>query len=591
MSSDLIICQSGPTLPQETIVSKVGIVGMSGSGKTQTARKFAESMLEIDQHIAVLDPTGAWWGLRSSADGLSEGYAIVVFGGRHADAPLTPDSGTMLAKALLRERFNAIFDMSMFNDAQVRQFSTDFLNEVNLHNQHPLHIFLDEFDIICPQAKGANSEESRAACNTTVRRTRIKGIGVTMITQNPQDADKSVLNMADTVIAMRTQGSQAVDAIKKWMGRNLSAERVAELSASLPELTTGHGWIWAPQARVFEVAHFLLCKTFDSSKTPKLGETILPPKVLAPIDIAHLGKAIAQSVEKAKEEDPKFLQQRIRELEEQVAKGGKQDMGLSEDIAAMEAELAELRPLQAKMEELQTRLFSFGSALAQVGSAVSIAQERLNELLGGDSPQHLGDTALLPPLAAGSVERATPRDTFTPTAPRAARPSTDGEAPGRGEQKVLDALASLHAVGVMSPSKTQIAHFAGYSNPKSGGFSEPMATLVRNGWATSSSGSATLTPEGMRLAKQHLRPATSKELQAKVMEMLGVGESKLLTILIRVYPKPVRRADLAAEAGYSNPKSGGFSEPVSRLIDLGLAESPAPGMVRGSDILFVGGRR
>jgi uridine kinase len=31
-------------LPQEIILSKVGIVGMSGSGKTQTARKLAEGL-------------------------------------------------------------------------------------------------------------------------------------------------------------------------------------------------------------------------------------------------------------------------------------------------------------------------------------------------------------------------------------------------------------------------------------------------------------------------------------------------------------------------------------------------------------------
>lgn len=240
--NDLIITNS-LALPEETVVSKVGIVGMSGSGKTQTARKLAEAMLSIDQHIAVLDPTGAWWGLRSSADGLDVGFPIVVFGGPQGDAPLRFDAGAMLGQSLVKERFNAIFDMSKLNDSEIRRFSTDFLNAVYIRNRHPLHIFMDEFDIICPQAKAANSEEARAAVNTTVRRGRLKGIGSTMITQNPQDADKSVLNMADTVIAMRTQGSQAIDAIGKWMGRNLAKPQLAELVSTLPELKTGAGWI------------------------------------------------------------------------------------------------------------------------------------------------------------------------------------------------------------------------------------------------------------------------------------------------------------------------------------------------------------
>jgi hypothetical protein len=47
------------------------------------------------------------------------------------------------------------------------------------------------------------------------------------------------------------------------------------------------------------------------------------------------------------------------------------------------------------------------------------------------------------------------------------------------------------------------------------------------------------------------------------------------------------KADLAAKAGYSNARSGGFSEPIARLIDLGFAEYPERGFIRGSSMLFV----
>jgi len=42
---------------------------------------------------------------------------------------------------------------------------------------------------------------------------------------------------------------------------------------------------------------------------------------------------------------------------------------------------------------------------------------------------------------------------------------------------VIDDLASLEAVGVETPSKFQLAAFAGYSNPKSGGFGDSAAAL------------------------------------------------------------------------------------------------------------------
>ena len=267
----LQLCVNGPALPLKSVVSKQAILGMSGSGKTQTARKMAEAMMDAQQHVVVFDPTGAYWGLRSSADGLSAGYSIVVFGGDHCDAPLRPDAGAVLARAVLHKRFNAIFDMSNFSEPEMRRFQTDFLNVLNTQNREPIHIIFDEFDITCPQAKSAGSEESRAAVNTTVRRGRIRGIGSTMVTQNPQDADKSALNMADTVIVMRTAGSQSIDAIENWVKRNGSKEQMQQMTATLPSLETGSGWMWSPQLGIFAQVRFLLCTTFDSSGRRRLA--------------------------------------------------------------------------------------------------------------------------------------------------------------------------------------------------------------------------------------------------------------------------------------------------------------------------------
>jgi hypothetical protein len=45
------------------------------------------------------DPRGsAWWGLRASADGAAPGYRVVVFGGRHADVPITAEMGAALGR-------------------------------------------------------------------------------------------------------------------------------------------------------------------------------------------------------------------------------------------------------------------------------------------------------------------------------------------------------------------------------------------------------------------------------------------------------------------------------------------------------------
>ena len=69
------------TLPLELVTSTQAILARKRSGKSYTASVEAEELLAHKQQVVVFDPTSAWHGLRSSADGQGEGFAIVVFGG------------------------------------------------------------------------------------------------------------------------------------------------------------------------------------------------------------------------------------------------------------------------------------------------------------------------------------------------------------------------------------------------------------------------------------------------------------------------------------------------------------------------------
>jgi hypothetical protein len=97
----LNIGKDGFTLPVELVTSTQAILARKRSGKSYTASVQAEELLDQKQQVAVIDPTGAWWGLKSSADGREAGYPIVVFGGDHADAPLDFGAGKAMAAALV----------------------------------------------------------------------------------------------------------------------------------------------------------------------------------------------------------------------------------------------------------------------------------------------------------------------------------------------------------------------------------------------------------------------------------------------------------------------------------------------------------
>ena len=84
------------TIPLEIMATHVAIVGKTGSGKTYTAKGLVERLLEANRRVIVLDPTGAWWGLRSKADG-APGFPIPVLGGEHGDVPLAEGDAALTA--------------------------------------------------------------------------------------------------------------------------------------------------------------------------------------------------------------------------------------------------------------------------------------------------------------------------------------------------------------------------------------------------------------------------------------------------------------------------------------------------------------
>jgi DNA helicase HerA-like ATPase len=157
-------------LPLDALDERIAIVGTAGSGKTYAAKGFVERLLETGAHVTIVDPLGVWWGLRASVDGAAPGYRVAVFGGRHADVPITADMGTALGRMIAREALVCIVDLSeLGSSAARRRFMAAFAEALYEANQEPLHLILDEADLWAPgrskvgKAFSATSRKSSAA--------------------------------------------------------------------------------------------------------------------------------------------------------------------------------------------------------------------------------------------------------------------------------------------------------------------------------------------------------------------------------------------------------------------------------------------
>lgn len=269
------------------------IVGTTGAGKTFAAKGAVERLLELGRRVIVIDPTGAWYGLRAGADGTAAGgFPVLIFGGDHADIPIAPDAGEQLAEAIAGRDVQAIIDTSEMTGGEKTRFMTAFLQKLYALNKAALHLVVDEADEICPQNPMPEERRLSGAFDKIVRRGRIKGFRPLMITQRPAVLHKNVLSQIGTLVALKLTSPQDRKAIDDWVKGNADADQARAVMSSLSSLKRGEGWVWSPADGVLERVAFPPIRTFDSSRTPDNGEAPLAPALTA-VDVAALRKAMS----------------------------------------------------------------------------------------------------------------------------------------------------------------------------------------------------------------------------------------------------------------------------------------------------------
>ncbi len=331
-------------LPLDILDHHLAIVGKVGSGKTYAAKGLVERLLDARRRVCVIDPTGAWFGLRSGADGLAPGYPVVIFGGDHGDVPITDKAGAILARLVVERVEASVIDLSAFNLSERRRLAHDFLAELHLLNRTPLHLVIDEADELAPQNPMAETKRLLHEVDRIVRRGRIKGFRVTMITQRPAVLHKNVLTQANALVAMRITSPQDRKAILDWISAfdKAAANRIG---ARFATLAPGQGWVWAPDHDRLDQVGFPPIKTFDSSRAPKVGDAPAEAPKLVQVDLAEIRAALAVVDEKpspATKTSPPSIDSIATQLAAEYKRGAED--GYKEGYAA--GELAMLRQVQ-----------------------------------------------------------------------------------------------------------------------------------------------------------------------------------------------------------------------------------------------------
>lgn len=553
------------------------IVGASGAGKTVTAKDQVEELLRAGRHVCILDPTGAWWGMRSNAAGDGPGFDIPIFGGAHGDVPITADQGEAIG-AIVAGRVSAIIDISgLRTGSEQRRFARDLCRRLRAKPDGNFHFVVDEADEFAAQKpRDDYGFQAGEELMWMAKRGRLPGFVLTLITQRPASIDKEVLSQAQTLIVHQLLAPVDQKPIVDYLKEHADRATLTAIKSSLASLDRGERWIYSPRLAILERGMSPMPSTFDSSKTIGPGEAAVEPKMLASIDLGEIRAMLAP---------PKS--------DSQNATDGATDNNRLTDhaacnrrIAALEAErdewIIERGVGQQQLDEIAADRDQWKAKAEHLDACITNAVRALGyrdiEEIGRDLDEKRFNENLPPARVPDPApEPAKPAPARLPARPAPPARGSTGEHPPRW-QRIMDAIAWTHLLLASSAvDRNVVAWFAGVS-PKSSGYQNDLSAMRTRGLIDyPGSGLLALADEGKALANWPATPPTKDDLLEAIKARLEPRFCRMLDALWSGKVAVTREA-FAGRLGLS-PNSSGFQNDLSKLRTLGLIDYPQQGMV------------
>lgn len=546
--------------PLDAVTQKLAFLGRTGSGKTYGAKRMVEQMLHAGAQVVILDPVGVWPGLRLGP----KSFDVPVLGGLFGDIPLEPTAGALIADLIVDHMTSMVLDVSQMRDAERTRFATAFGERFFQRKKEApsaVHLVLEECQEFVPQNPQPGEQMMLHEFQRIVKLGRNFGIGVSCISQRPQEVAKKALNQSECVFAFQMTGPQERKALEYWLSDKGFDEKLSDI---LPRLAIGAPHVWSPQwLNISKVVKILPIDTLDTSSTPKVGDVPFEQKKLKPIDLKALQSAMSETVEATKQNDPKALRARVAELEAELAAKPKPEPTLSDAL---------LGRLEAVVEDLQRVALCAAEVARDVIGALPTAPH--SSQIRPAKGVHQGQ---VPASATKNVRELSPdlpKD--SPGAPKRARkasPSvgTAGERDAAvGKGALMRMLSALAQAAPATLSRKDLAIRAGVVYG-TGHFTNSLTQGRGAGWIAAGSDLA-ITPAGIAaLGKYEPRPTGRGILKWWLAELGESAAARMLTALAEAYPKPLTRAELGERANVA-VGTGHFTNSLSQLRKLSLVE-------------------
>lgn len=248
---------------ESLIGESIAILGIKGSGKTNTSAVILEELLANNLALTIVDIEGEYWGLK-------EAYNIIIIG-RSTNVDVEVDAATAaeFARYSVTHGVSMILDLSGFKTEEMHEFLLAYFEalwEVEFETRRPYQVILEEAHEFIPQ--GARTPIKELFTRLALRG-RKRGIGMVIISQRSAKVDKSTLTQAGIVILHRVVHPIDVKIYQEILPlpARLVEERVGALQKGDALVLVDHK---------VTTARIRLRHTYHAGATPELDATQRP---------------------------------------------------------------------------------------------------------------------------------------------------------------------------------------------------------------------------------------------------------------------------------------------------------------------------
>jgi len=317
MGTPLYISNDLPLDLEQIIGQCVAILGIRGSGKSNTAGVLFEELLKHNYPLSIVDIDGEYFGLK-------EKFEILVVGsGEGVEIEVDVDCAEEIAHVSMEKNVPVVLDLSGFLSEERTEFLKRYLTALwNLAGtlRRPYIIGIEEAHEFIPQ--GVRTELKEMIARVALRG-RKRGLGAIIISQRSAKVEKDVLSQAGMLFLHRV----VHEADMRVYGELLPWKK-NEVREMIGALETGD-CMYVNGETILPI-HVRERETFHAGFTPALEVVVTP-------QLRQVSQSIIQAVQRARGDAPKTSQ--VSGLDQEVAR-------LHAVLAAKETQIEDLEELR-----------------------------------------------------------------------------------------------------------------------------------------------------------------------------------------------------------------------------------------------------